>query len=874
MTTRPLASRTTAPRLEPLLLGGAPGDTALISDGESMTYADLADAVRSRAAELGADRRLVVLECANDVPTVVTYLAALAGRHPVLLVAGGDADRQTEIVERYLPQTPTAGDLHPDLALLLSTSGSTGSPKLVRLSRDNLLANAHSIADYLGIRSTDRAMTSLPLHYCYGLSVLNSHLVSGAAVVLTDLSVADECFWDQALAAGASSFAGVPYTFDLLDASGFADRDLPHLRYVTQAGGRMAPDRVTHYAELGQRHGWDLFVMYGQTEATARMAYLPPELAAARPTAVGVPVPGGAFRLDPLPDDGGVTEEGVGELVYTGPNVMMGYAHEASDLARGPETAELRTGDLARLADDGLWEITGRLDRCAKVFGLRVDLDRVERQLTEAGLDARVVAVDDSLHAFVTQPRLVRRVLDRLAHLAGVPASAVAAYAVETMPVTGSGKCDYLALRRHAAAALALRPEPEPVEVDEASLRDLYAVVLGRADADARDSFVGLGGDSLSFVEVSTRLGTALGHLPPDWPHLSIAELARTGRRPRRFTRPVEVSVVLRALAILLVVVTHADLVLVPGGAHVLLAVAGYNLARFTLRVDCRRQRARRILSALAAVVVPASLWIAGCALVTGDYRITTALFLNGVLGPDSWTPDWQFWFLEAMVWAYLAVVVLLLVPLADRWQRGGPFRAALSCVAVTLALRYLSVGIEATGTDKYTVPAVLWILAIGWAAAEARTRTQRWLVTVVSLVGAAGFFGDPLRELLVAAAVLLLLWARPIALPVALAGPLQVVAAASLWIYLTHWQVYPGLEDAGLPVTAILASVVVGVACSWAWSRRRRVDVAPLRRQLHQRCLGPVGCPPALADRGHASSDSTSTIVQVSRETGDDPGE
>ena len=176
-------------------------------------------------------------------------------------------------------------------------------------------------------RPTERS-PRLPLHYCYGLSVLNSHLVSGAAVVLTDLSVADECFWDLAPRPGATSFAGVPYTFDLLDASGFGDRALPALRYLTQAGGRMEPERVRAYAELGRARGWDLFVMYGQTEATARMAYLPPGPGGrtARTPSVSR-FPAGASGSTGSPD--GVAVEDVGELVYSGPNVMMGYAEAA-----------------------------------------------------------------------------------------------------------------------------------------------------------------------------------------------------------------------------------------------------------------------------------------------------------------------------------------------------------------------------------------------------------------------------------------------------------------------------------------------------------------------------------------------------------------
>jgi acyl-CoA synthetase (AMP-forming)/AMP-acid ligase II/peptidoglycan/LPS O-acetylase OafA/YrhL len=830
MTTIPASwsRRPPAPTAEPFLLGGSPGDVALVAADETLTHAELADRVRDCAAELGTTRRLVLLEAANDVRTVVTYLAALSGRHPVLVVAADDADRQGDIVRSYAPDTVCTPDgirrlhpgdvprheLHPDLAVLLSTSGSTGSPKLVRLSRTNIEANARSIAAYLDLRPTDRAMTSLPLHYCYGLSVLTSHLVSGASIVLTDLSVADECFWDLARSTRATNFAGVPYTFDLLDASDFAARDLPHLRHVTQAGGRMAPGQVTRYAELGRRRGWDLFVMYGQTEATARIAYLPPALAAERPTSIGIPVPGGELRIDPLVGADGAAEPDVGELVYTGPNVMMGYAERAADLSRGHETPELRTGDLARQCDDGLFEITGRLNRCAKVFGLRVDLDRLERQLHEAGRPARLVAHDETLHAFVTQPRLLRRVREHVARLASVPLGAVRVYQVGSIPRTDAGKCDYAALSRHATAAVTTADDASPT-----SVRDLYAVALGRTDVAGSDSFTSLGGDSLSFVEVSTRLARHLGHLPRDWPHLTIDELTRAPRRRRRFTTPVEIGVLLRAVAIVMVVVTHTDILMIPGGAHVLLAVAGFNLARFALRADGRRARTRRILGALAAVVVPASAWIAGCALLTGDYRVSTAFYVNGLVGSDSWSPDWQFWFLEALVWSYLAVAALLALRRADGWQRAHPFATAMVVVGAALLVRYLLVGVEAQGTEKYSVAVVLWVLALGWAAAEARTHRQRVVVCVAAILGLLGFFGDLQRELVVAGGVALLLWSRPVALPAVVARLVQVVASASLWIYLTHWQVYPGLEAAGHAPAAILASVVVGVACSAAYA-------------------------------------------------------
>ncbi|MDX5312589.1 MAG: AMP-binding protein, partial [Rhodococcus sp. (in: high G+C Gram-positive bacteria)] len=370
--------------------------TALVCDGAEITYCDLAERVADVADRLGTTRRLVLVVGANTVDAIVAYLAALSAGHPVLLVPGDRPDALAATIEAYRPDVVVDGgrleelaegtghDLHPDLALLLSTSGSTGSPKLVRLSHRNVQANAEAIADYLDIRDTDRAITTLPMHYCYGLSVLHSHLLRGAGVVLTDRSVTDPGFWDLVHRHRISALAGVPYTFDLLDRVGFADMALPHLRYVTQAGGRLDPDRVRRYVGLGHRRGWRFFVMYGQTEATARMAYLPPHLAAEHPDTIGVPVPGGAFRIDPVPEAG----DGAGELVYTGPNVMLGYATDPSDLALGRTVDELRTGDLAVRTDAGLYRIVGRRSRFAKLFGLRIDLQRIESVLTRHELAA------------------------------------------------------------------------------------------------------------------------------------------------------------------------------------------------------------------------------------------------------------------------------------------------------------------------------------------------------------------------------------------------------------------------------------------------------------------------------------------------------
>jgi len=814
-------------------LGGFGDRPALFSGDEVVTYADLADRVGATAELLGQERRLVLIAGANTVEAVVTYLAALTSGHPVLMATAGDSLGLEALATAYdadvvagpctgwrplQRREGTAHRLHPDLALLLSTSGSTGSAKLVRLSHDNVRSNAASIATYLGIRDTDRAITSLPLHYCYGLSVLHSHLLRGAGVVLTDLSVADAGFWRLVRAHQVTAFAGVPHTFELLDRIGFADFELPSLRYLTQAGGRLSPERAVRFAELGRRRGWDLFVMYGQTEATARMAYLPPDLVSEHPEAIGRAVPGGALRIEPVP---GVDGPGVGELVYTGPNVMLGYAETAADLALGRTVQELRTGDLARPAGDGLFEVVGRLNRFIKVLGLRIDLQQVEAALEGFGVNASCAGCDDELVVVVEGRADVVTVRRRAAGAAGLPAAAVRVISVDALPRLASGKPDHRAVTKIAAETAAAAPAPAPAATSGTAeaLRAMYADLLDRPDATLDDSFVGLGGDSLSYVEVSLRLEQALGRLPDGWHELAIGDLASAVEpRPSRWRR-IETGVALRAGAILAVVGSHVELIALLGGAHVLLALAGYNLARFHLTAAPRKHRRNRLLVSAARVAVPSMVWIGAMAWLFGDLGWTNTLLLHAVLGPDTWGPQWHYWFIETIVHTVVVLTALLSIPLLDRAERRWPFGLSLGLVGLGLVFRY-DIVVLGDGEDRiHTGHVVFWLFALGWAVARATTTRQRVLVTALVAATVPGFFGDPQRDAVVAAGLLLLLWVRSVPCPAVLAPAVGVLASASLYIYLTHWQIYPHLE-VDYPLAALLASIAVGIGY-WLVYRR-----------------------------------------------------
>ena len=872
-------ARATVPLPDLRARGAAP---ALIHGGRVLSYAQLADLVDECAERLGPVRRLVMVSATNSLSAVVTYLATLMHGHPVLLVASGSDNDQ--IREQYRPdvvvgpdtgwaldeQVPGTGhDLHPDLTLLLSTSGSTGAPKLVRLSAENVRSNAASIAEYLSIAREDCGVTTLPLHYCYGLSILHSHLWAGGRVLLTSRSVVEEEFWEEFTAARATSLAGVPYTFDLLDADHFAEREVPSLRYVTQAGGRLAPARVRHYAELGRTRGFDFIVMYGATEATARMAYLPPALAGARPACIGTPIPGGSFRID------GPDETGAGELVYKGPNVMLGYAEHPADLASGRTVEELLTGDLARRHEDGLFEVVGRTDRTVKLFGLRLDLDRVEQLLADAQVQGRAVLVDGRVGVFVRTHRHVRAaraVLERC----GLPTHAVRVLVVADFPRTRSGKTDLAALVSHARLLehdSASRPEPT---VTPRAVRSLLAELLGRPDATEDDSFTSLGGDSLSFIEVSVRLSTLLDEVPTDWPSLSARTLAqrthpsgeqrRTTHRRRRGVA-VETAVLLRALAIVLIVASHANLIAMMGGAHLLLGVVGFNLTRFHLNGPAP-DRVRGLVRAARQVLVPSVLWILGVAVVVGTYQLPTVLMLNNLLGSPRWDAQWHFWYLEVVVWTLVGLALVMSVPAIVDLERRRQWSFALGVVVVTLALRYALVGVTAGPDERYVLPVVLWCVALGWLIARSRSIIQRGLASVATVGSVVGFFDDPSREAVVAGGLLALIWLRAVRIPRAAARVASAVAASSLFTYLTHWQVYPDLEELS-PGLATCASLVVGFLVWRGWvAACRAVSPGPPRSAVAR-----PGYERVRAGRGPATHPVRRASGRATRRAGADRG-
>ena len=337
-------------------------------DGREYTYGqiwDLGDALTEDC------RGITVLECSNDAESLARYLALLRKGCPVILIGKDlDEDAKKALKSTYEGEYP----YHPELGLLLSTSGSTGDRKLVRLSYTNIQSNCDSIVEYLGLTKEERPITTLPMEYTYGLSVIHSHVAVGATIILTNRTLFQKEFWEMVEKYEVTSMAGVPYTYEMFERLRLREMDLPHLKTLTQAGGHLHEELQRKFGDWAAETGRRLFVMYGQTEATARMSYIPPDKCVEKIGSIGIPIPGGSFAI---------AEDG--ELIYFGANVSMGYALKREDMALGDVNGGcLKTGDMARMDEEGYFYITGRKKRFVKLQGKRFSLDQVQEILQEA----------------------------------------------------------------------------------------------------------------------------------------------------------------------------------------------------------------------------------------------------------------------------------------------------------------------------------------------------------------------------------------------------------------------------------------------------------------------------------------------------------
>ena len=405
---------------------------AVDDSGQSVTYGDLCDFSQEFAKHI-PQRSLIFLLAENRIGSLLGYTAALSNRIvPLIISAATEESLYNHLYELYqpeylwLPESKVEGKkvvfsawnyclvktgshpapMYDELSLLLPTSGSTGSPKLVRHSYRNIEANADNVRRLFKLDGTEKAMAILPMHYTMGLSVIASHLLAGATLLLSGRSLLDKGFW--ATLKEATSFTGVPYSYEILTKMRFTRMDLPNLKVITQGGGKLTEAMWNTLAQYAADKGKQFIATYGQSECTARMAYLPAEKALEKVCSIGIAEPGGQLSI--VDDIGNETFEGEaqGEMVYRGENVTLGYATCREDLLKGDENhGMMHTGDLACRDTDGYYFIIGRLKRFLKIYGLRIGLDEVEQMIkTEYKTDCYCKGDDEKLIVIVTDARL------------------------------------------------------------------------------------------------------------------------------------------------------------------------------------------------------------------------------------------------------------------------------------------------------------------------------------------------------------------------------------------------------------------------------------------------------------------------------------
>lgn len=449
---------------------------AIDSNSKKISYGQLTEFC-SDFNKIISQRSLVLILCRNDVETFMIYMACMSNRIvPLLISESTDSDVIKGFIDKYHFQyvfghTEVIGKhnflteiydcvtegycycktrldgfpMYEELSLLLTTSGSTGSPKLVRHSYKNLTEQAKNIATFFEATDRDRPMVDLPICYTMGLSIINSHLHVGATVLLTSKSIISKEFWLFFVEEEATCFTGVPYSFELLKRVKLETMDLHALKILTQGGGKLNKDLQIKFADYISSRGGRYIATYGQTEGSARMAYLPAEYAVSKVGSIGKAIPNGKLYL--IDEDENIidTPNVEGEMVYEGPNVTLGYAESGDDLIKGDERhGILKTGDLAYFDDDGFFYISGRMKRFLKLFGYRVNLDDCESMVKkEFKINCACVGDDSRLVICIDKCGIEQEVKNFIVHKTRLYAISVEIIYIDEMPRSEAGKILY-----------------------------------------------------------------------------------------------------------------------------------------------------------------------------------------------------------------------------------------------------------------------------------------------------------------------------------------------------------------------------------------------------------------------------------------------
>ena len=450
-------------------------NSIITEKNEVISYKNLLKSVDEFSKNI-KKRCLVFLLCQNNLETIVGYLGFIRSDCVVSLIDEGiNPELLESLISKYepdyifLPQKKTKFikhfsllysytnyellekknkryfKLNDDLMLLISTSGSTGSSKYVRQSYINVQSNTESISKYLCISDKDVAITTLPMSYVYGLSIINTHLSKGGCLVLNNKSVLEKSFWNVLQQNKVTNFGGVPYTYSILDKINLNNYNLKSLKYTTQAGGKLNLNITKKIIRKYEKLKIKLFVMYGAAEATARMSYLPWKDLKNKIGSIGKPIPGGKFYIIDKNNKKINVPNKSGELAYKGKNVCMGYARNINDLSKDDQNnGFLKTGDIGYQDKDNFYYLIGRKDRYIKIYGMRINLDELEEIILKFGSESMCIGEkENKISIFVTNNKKINELKKYLVTLTNLHPSTFLIKVIDKFPLNKNLKKSY-----------------------------------------------------------------------------------------------------------------------------------------------------------------------------------------------------------------------------------------------------------------------------------------------------------------------------------------------------------------------------------------------------------------------------------------------
>lgn len=450
--------------------------TALIDEnGKEYKFKDILDLEKNFKKKI-EKKQLVLILANNSIGSILFYILSILNQNKIILIDENINNTEIEkIITLYEPSYIVSKikkpyfkiikkpvfrildsvilktkfkthNLKKELLILLPTSGSTGSSKFVQLSKKNIISNTKSILKYLKINSNDRAITNMPFYYSYMLSILNTHLFSGASIFVSNKTIIEKKFWNEFRKKKITSFNGVPYTWEVLNRIGIEKIFTKQINYITQAGGKLENDLANKLYQLCKLKKKDMYIMYGQTEASPRISYIKNENIIKYQGSIGKPISGVNMWIENKNSKKILKPNVKGEIFISGENIMMGYSSSVKDIKItniSKKKLKLNTGDIGYFNKDGFFYITGRSNRIVKIYGNRIDLNEIERKMKDFLINVNCVNKDNILVVFFHKKLSQKKVESKLYEVIKLNLNKVKFVKIEKIPMTKSKKIDY-----------------------------------------------------------------------------------------------------------------------------------------------------------------------------------------------------------------------------------------------------------------------------------------------------------------------------------------------------------------------------------------------------------------------------------------------